>query len=46
LISAVAAQAEEQLRVRAEFQTAFARGLIVRGFVRDESAPHFLLYER
>lgn len=36
---------EEQLRVRTEFQAAFAQGLIGRGFVRDESAPHFLLYE-
>jgi predicted GNAT superfamily acetyltransferase len=34
----------EQLRVRSEFQTAMANGLIGRGFVRDESAPHYLLY--
>jgi len=36
----------EQLRIRGEFQTAFADGLIGRGFVRDGAAPHFLLFER
>lgn len=36
---------DEQLRVRAEFQSAFGRGLIGRGFVRDEIKPRFLLYE-
>ena len=35
----------EQLRVRNEFQTAFANGLIGRGFVRDAAEPHFLLYD-
>ncbi len=35
----------EQLRVRADFQDAFERGLIGRGFVRDPSGPYFLLYE-
>ena len=35
----------EQLRVRGEFQSAFAAGLVGRGFDRDESAPHYLLYE-
>jgi len=34
-----------QLRVRTEFQNAFASGLVGRGFVRDENEPHFLLYE-
>ena len=34
----------EQLRVRSEFRTAFARGLITRGFRRDDAAPAFLLY--
>jgi predicted GNAT superfamily acetyltransferase len=36
----------EQLRVRGEFQSAFARGLVGRGFVRDAQAPCYLLYER
>jgi len=36
----------EQLRVRGEFENAFASGLIGRGFVRDGAAPHYLLYER
>ena len=35
---------DEQLRIRAEFRTAFETKLIGRGFVRDESAPHYLLY--
>ena len=35
---------DEQLRVREEFQAAFGQGLIGRGFVRDESSPHYLLY--
>ena len=34
----------EQLRVRGEFQSAFADGLIGRGFVRDELQPHYALY--
>jgi len=34
----------EQLRIREEFQAAFADGLVGRGFVRDEAAPQFLLY--
>ena len=36
----------EQLRVRSEFQKAFASGLVGRGFVRDGAEPHYLLYER
>ena len=36
----------EQLRVRGEFENAFASGLIGRGFVRDGAEPHYLLYER
>lgn len=34
----------EQLRVRVEFQQAFAAGLICAGFQRDEKEPHYLLY--
>jgi predicted GNAT superfamily acetyltransferase len=34
----------EQLRIRGEFQSAFAEKLIGRGFVRDEVAPRYLLY--
>jgi predicted GNAT superfamily acetyltransferase len=34
----------EQVRVRGEFQAAFADGLVGRGFVRDESKPRYLLY--
>lgn len=35
----------EQLRIRGEFQAAFARGLVARGFRRDGERPAFLLYE-
>jgi chorismate synthase len=35
----------EQLRVRAEFEAAFAAGLICAGFERDESHPRYLLYK-
>jgi predicted GNAT superfamily acetyltransferase len=35
----------EQLRVRAEFEEAFAAGLICAGFQRDESHPRYLLYK-
>ncbi|MBV9242857.1 MAG: GNAT family N-acetyltransferase [Acidobacteria bacterium] len=34
----------EQLRIRSEFQGAFARGLAARGFRRDAEKPSFLLY--
>lgn len=34
----------EQQRVRAEFQTAFAEGLIGRGFRRDDERPAYLLF--
>jgi predicted GNAT superfamily acetyltransferase len=34
----------EQLRVREEFQSALADGLVARGFVRDDAEPHYLLY--
>jgi predicted GNAT superfamily acetyltransferase len=33
----------EQMRIRQEFQTAFAEGLVGRGFVRDETRPHYTL---
>jgi len=35
---------DEQLRIRADFQAAFANGLVGRGFVRDGSEPHYLLF--
>jgi len=34
----------EQVRVRGEFQAAFERGLVARGFRRDAERPTFLLY--
>lgn len=34
----------EQLRIRSEFQAAFADGLVGRGFVRDDTSPFYLLY--
>lgn len=43
-INAEAALAE-QMRIRGEFQEAFDRGLLVRGFRRDAQRPAFLLYE-
>jgi predicted GNAT superfamily acetyltransferase len=41
---AVAAR-REQLRVRAEFEEAFAAGLICAGFARDKAHPRYLLYK-
>jgi predicted GNAT superfamily acetyltransferase len=35
----------EQERIKHEFQTAFAEGLIVRGFERSETSPKYLLYK-
>lgn len=35
---------EELLRVRAEFQTAFASGLVCAGFERDHARPRYLFY--
>jgi predicted GNAT superfamily acetyltransferase len=35
----------EQLRVRAEFEEAFAAGLVCAGFKRDEAHPRYLLYK-
>jgi len=37
---------EEQLRVRGEFQKAFAAGLVCAGFDRTQEQPSYLLYER
>jgi len=34
----------EQTRIKHEFQTAFAAGLVVRGFERSETNPKYLLY--
>ncbi len=39
-----AAARREQLRVRAEFEKAFAAGLICAGFERDQARPRYLLY--
>lgn len=39
-----AAARVELLRVRAEFQTAFAAGLVCAGFERDPSAPRYLFF--
>jgi predicted GNAT superfamily acetyltransferase len=36
----------EQLRVRDEFQTAFARGLVCAAFERSPDQPRYLLFER
>ncbi|MEO8042328.1 MAG: GNAT family N-acetyltransferase [Acidobacteriota bacterium] len=36
---------DEQLRIRSEFQTAFSKGLVGRGFSRDATKPHYLLYD-
>ncbi len=47
IVSADAAKAfEVQLRIRGEFQSAFGKGLIGRGFVRDGAEPHYLLYKK
>lgn len=35
---------QEQLRVRAEFEQAFSRGLVCAGFRRDDAHPRYLLY--
>jgi chorismate synthase len=35
---------DEQERVRREFQTAFAEGLVAKGFERAETNPKYLLY--
>jgi predicted GNAT superfamily acetyltransferase len=35
----------EQMRVRDEFTAAFERGLVVRGFRRDDERPAYRLYE-
>jgi predicted GNAT superfamily acetyltransferase len=36
----------EQARIKHEFQTAFAEGLIVRGFERSATSPKYLLYKK
>jgi predicted GNAT superfamily acetyltransferase len=40
-----AAARREQLRVRAEFEKAFAAGLVCTGFARDAAHPRYQLYE-
>jgi predicted GNAT superfamily acetyltransferase len=37
---------EEQKRLKAEFEPAFERGLVGRGFRRDETSPAYLLYKK
>lgn len=34
----------EQLRLRDEFQTGFAAGMVGRGFARDQERPYYVLY--
>ncbi len=34
----------EQKRIRAEFEDAFSKNLICRGFIRDENNPRYLLF--
>ena len=47
LVQADPSQAlSEQIRIRREFQSAFHDGLIGRGFLRDQDAPRYLLYEK
>lgn len=41
-----AAALAEQVRIREQFQAAFARGLVGRGFQRDRERPAYLLYEK
>jgi predicted GNAT superfamily acetyltransferase len=36
---------QEQLRVRDQFQTSFAKGLIAAGFERSNEEPRYLLYD-
>ena len=46
LVAADPAKAKsEQLRVRSEFQKAFADGLVAAGFERSSTEPRYLLYE-
>lgn len=33
-----------QSRIRGDFESAFAQGLVARGFARDENTPRYLLY--
>ncbi|MEP6787343.1 MAG: GNAT family N-acetyltransferase [Acidobacteriota bacterium] len=35
----------EQMRIRGEFQSAFAEGMVGRGFRRDDKRPAYLLYK-
>ena len=35
----------EQLRIRAEFKSAFSRGMICRAFERSDTSPKYLLYQ-
>jgi hypothetical protein len=46
LVAADAAKAlSEQLRIRAEFEKAFADSLLCRGFDRNADEPKYLLFE-
>lgn len=44
VISAPEDALREQLRIRGEFEAAFAEGLVCRGFARSPKGPHYLLY--
>ncbi|MCA1608465.1 MAG: GNAT family N-acetyltransferase, partial [Acidobacteria bacterium] len=35
----------EQMRIRRQFQEAFGRGLVARGFERSDTGPKYLLFE-
>jgi predicted GNAT superfamily acetyltransferase len=37
---------DEQTRVKEEFEAAFTKGLISKGFLRDERSPKYLLFEK
>lgn len=37
---------EQQIRIRSEFRSAFADGLVGRGFRRDPERPAYLLYDK
>ncbi len=45
VVSDAAAALTEQKRIRCEFETAFAKGLVGRGFRRDDKRPAYLLYK-
>jgi predicted GNAT superfamily acetyltransferase len=44
LVKTPEAALAEQIRVRVEFQSAFAKGFVGRAFVRDDAEPYYVLY--